>query len=81
MSFKCPACERPLLNRRRPKCAFCGAEIPAELLMNAEQRGAKMRQAGLCINLGAITKMANEEEKRRRLKKMFEKQDDGTNRY
>ena len=68
MSFKCPACERPLLNRRRPKCAFCGAEIPAELLMNAEQRGA-------------ITKMANEEEKRRRLKKMFEKQDDGTNRY
>ena len=28
MSFKCPKCARPLYNRRRANCEFCGATIP-----------------------------------------------------
>ena len=37
-SFTCPACARPLYNRRRATCEFCGKTIPASLLLsNAQQ--------------------------------------------
>jgi hypothetical protein len=38
MAFKCPACERPLANRRRAACEFCGEEIPRHMLLTAEQQ-------------------------------------------
>jgi ribosomal protein L37E len=38
MSFKCPSCARPLYNRRREKCEFCGATIPDALRLSASQR-------------------------------------------
>ncbi|HEX8911222.1 MAG TPA: hypothetical protein VF796_02600 [Humisphaera sp.] len=37
MPFKCPACQRPLYNRRRPDCEFCGAVLPAGLLLSPIQ--------------------------------------------
>ena len=40
MTFKCPSCNRPLYNRRRATCEFCGKPIPASHLLSARQRGA-----------------------------------------
>jgi len=37
MSFRCPSCDRPLYNRRRVTCEFCGATIPQTLLLNQAQ--------------------------------------------
>jgi len=64
MSFKCPACERPLSNRRRPTCEFCGEPIPPALLMNPAQAGA-------------IDRLKQAEERRRQLKKLSEKKTGG----
>lgn len=36
--FKCPECDRSIHNRRKPLCEFCGAELPAELLLSDEER-------------------------------------------
>ena len=36
--FACPACDRPLYNRRRTNCEFCGATVPASLLMSQTQQ-------------------------------------------
>jgi ribosomal protein L37E len=38
MSFKCPACARPLYNRRRKDCEFCGAPIPRSLQFSESQK-------------------------------------------
>lgn len=35
--FSCPACARAVLNRKIDKCLFCGAVLPAELLLSKEQ--------------------------------------------
>jgi hypothetical protein len=40
MSFRCAKCDRPLFNRRRVTCEFCGALIPAHDRLNATQRAA-----------------------------------------
>ena len=40
MGFECPSCRRPLYNRRRATCEFCGAEVPEGLLLTPEQRGS-----------------------------------------
>ena len=37
MSFKCPSCERPLFNRRRKTCEFCGKPIPEAYLLTVSQ--------------------------------------------
>lgn len=36
-AMKCPACQRNLLSRRAGVCSFCGATLPAELLLGQEQ--------------------------------------------
>ena len=33
----CPSCKKGIFNRRLPKCEFCGAPIPLELLMSADE--------------------------------------------
>lgn len=38
MPFACPTCHRPLHNRRRPACGFCGARIPESLRLSAQKR-------------------------------------------
>jgi ribosomal protein L37E len=38
MSFQCPACARPLYNRRRKDCEFCGALIPRSLQFSESQK-------------------------------------------
>jgi hypothetical protein len=38
MSFQCPTCARPLYNRRRKECEFCGAPIPASLQLTEAQK-------------------------------------------
>jgi hypothetical protein len=37
MSFDCPACKRPIVDRRRNLCAYCGAPLPKELLFTPEE--------------------------------------------
>lgn len=37
MPFRCPKCGRPLYNRRRKTCEFCGTEIPAALRLTDRQ--------------------------------------------
>ena len=38
MAFRCPSCNQPLYNRRRPKCGSCGATLPKHLLLDAAQQ-------------------------------------------
>jgi DNA-directed RNA polymerase subunit RPC12/RpoP len=40
MSFRCAKCDRPLYNRRRVTCEFCGSLIPNRDRLNASQRAA-----------------------------------------
>lgn len=40
MAFECPSCNRPLYNRRRDTCEFCGEAVPEELLLSSEQQAA-----------------------------------------
>jgi predicted amidophosphoribosyltransferase len=46
MAFLCPACNKPLYNRRRPTCGACGASLPEHLRLSAaqQQRLEAMRQ-------------------------------------
>src|SRR5688500_5835292 len=37
-TFTCPACSRPLYNRRRASCEFCGKPVPTSLLLSAAER-------------------------------------------
>lgn len=37
MAFKCPGCNRPIYNRRRKACEFCGDAIPDSLLFTSRQ--------------------------------------------
>lgn len=37
MSWKCPACETQILNRRLPKCVHCGEAIPSEMVLSQKQ--------------------------------------------
>ncbi|QDU65407.1 hypothetical protein [Engelhardtia mirabilis] len=38
LAFRCPACTRGVFNRRVPTCEFCGAELPAELLLMVDEQ-------------------------------------------
>jgi len=40
MAFQCPHCQRPLVNRRRGTCGYCGGLIPAELLLSDAQQSS-----------------------------------------
>ena len=42
---RCPACERKVINRRLEQCEFCGAALPAELLMSDEERARELERA------------------------------------
>ena len=53
MSFKCPTCERPLYNRRRDACEFCGGFVPYPLRLTKAQ-------------LAKIERMKREEDQRHR---------------
>ncbi len=47
--FACPACGRPLYDRRRPHCGYCGAAVPEALRLTAAQAVAyedERRQKG-----------------------------------
>src|SRR5688500_18117329 len=37
MIHKCPNCGRPIAERRRRSCLYCGAAIPEELLFSAAE--------------------------------------------
>ena len=37
-AFNCPSCQRPLHNRRRANCEFCGKPIPDALRFSAQKR-------------------------------------------
>lgn len=43
MGFQCPKCGRELLNRRKPTCSFCGANVPQNVRMTGSQ-AAKIEQ-------------------------------------
>lgn len=38
MAFRCPSCDQPIYNRRRPTCAACGAALPKHLLLDKAQQ-------------------------------------------
>jgi len=37
MTFRCPKCESPIVNRRIPRCERCGEQLPADLLFTPKQ--------------------------------------------
>jgi len=39
-AFGCPACGRPLYDRRRPDCGYCGASVPEALRLTGAQAEA-----------------------------------------
>ena len=40
MGFQCVQCRRPLYNRRRKTCEFCGAAVPERLRLSPRQVAA-----------------------------------------
>lgn len=38
MPHHCPSCQRTLISRLGPGCAFCGAKLPAHLLFSEKER-------------------------------------------
>jgi hypothetical protein len=38
MSFRCPACKKPLYNRRRDRCESCGSSVPEAHRLSQKQR-------------------------------------------
>jgi hypothetical protein len=38
--YQCPACHRPLYNRRLTQCGFCGAKLPEALTLTPDQIAA-----------------------------------------
>jgi predicted amidophosphoribosyltransferase len=54
MTYRCPACSRPILSRRNKLCSFCQAPLPAELLFTQaeiEEREAAERERALASKL------------------------------
>ena len=35
--LKCPECDKAVLNRRYPKCEFCGSDLPNEFRLSKEE--------------------------------------------
>jgi hypothetical protein len=63
VNFDCPACKRPIINRRRNLCAYCGATLPSALLFTS-------------VEIARLDKMEQEEEARRAERKKREKEAD-----
>lgn len=42
--YCCPECDRAILNRKIAKCLYCGAALPAGLLLSAEAIAELNRQ-------------------------------------
>ncbi len=40
-AFGCPQCKRPVANRNRAECLYCGAALPAQVLFTAEERAQR----------------------------------------
>ena len=38
--YRCPECGFRIFNRRVPRCESCGAALPEELLLTAEEKAA-----------------------------------------
>lgn len=44
LRYRCPACNRGILNRKIGRCLYCGATLPPELLLSQEQVAELERQ-------------------------------------
>ena len=44
-SNRCPACDKHIINRRRPTCEFCDEPLPFEALMSPDELGAAEERA------------------------------------
>ncbi|HZL12755.1 MAG TPA: hypothetical protein VFC85_01305, partial [Verrucomicrobiae bacterium] len=42
--FKCPQCNRPIMNRRNKNCLYCGAVLPENLLFSKEELAVQNRK-------------------------------------
>ena len=42
--FKCPKCNRLILNRRNKNCLYCGADLPENLLFTKEEIEMQQRK-------------------------------------
>jgi hypothetical protein len=42
--FKCPQCNRPIMNRRNKNCLYCGAALPESLLFTKEEIEMQQRK-------------------------------------
>lgn len=41
----CPECNRPLINRRFDRCAYCGVEVPEALRLSDEKKAVLLQQS------------------------------------
>lgn len=65
--MNCPRCQRLLYSRQHAKCGFCGAELPAEMRLSAEEISAlKAEQAAIDAGHAAAKEEAEAEERERR---------------
>ncbi|WP_218079606.1 hypothetical protein [Anthocerotibacter panamensis] len=40
-SYSCPNCRKPLVNRAKERCLYCGKPVPQELLLTSAERLAR----------------------------------------
>jgi hypothetical protein len=43
-AFGCPKCKRPVANRNRAECLYCGAALPEQVLFSPEERAQRERR-------------------------------------
>ena len=64
MNPECPSCHRPIANRRRPVCLYCGGAIPEEMLFTPEEAAAVDKEMA-DLELQRQRRKGKEEEERR----------------
>ena len=69
MSYHCPTCQRMIFNRRLERCEFCGAVIPAELRLSAEEVARLDREMAELAARRKKRDLEQEEERKKAMQK------------
>ena len=64
MNPECPSCHRPVADRRRAVCLYCGGAIPEEMLFSPEEAAAVDAEMEELAQRRAAFKAREEEERR-----------------
>ena len=56
--MNCPSCQKPLVNRAKEKCLYCGKPVPEALLFSREERERRAQ-------MRLVERLAHEEHDRK----------------